>query len=290
MEETNVHCIFFCQEVIHIWFGSPLGFMSMLWTNGELNMCSLFENVKMCTIKEYEATILATFSSLDYCIWLDRNNVVFQGAKPQNAISIIQKACFSFTLDSHIIEPRCSNSMCIQDIFREYSFIIVDGGFIEQIDDYKGSFGFCAYKGKGYFLLLGTEKSQSKTGKEGELDAIYEALRVAFHFGLKRIFVLSYNLVCISAIKGTKFTLHWSLKDKVKELELLCSEFKVSLFEHVNRMHLAAAHSLATEAMYVILKFAKILLKSGTLSDFLVFEEDPRLLHNHSQYNSGICS
>lgn len=67
----------------HIWFASPLGFMTKLWENGDLNLCSLYENFIKFTNKEDESLNLTLLCSLAYFVWIDRNNIVFNKSKPE---------------------------------------------------------------------------------------------------------------------------------------------------------------------------------------------------------------
>lgn len=112
---------------------------------GELNICSLYENLIKLSKREDRDYNLAFLCSIGYFIWLGRNNVVFNNVKPQNAHSIIKQAKSSITLDYDISEPQCTKTICLPSSFKEHIFIMVYEGYNANESFFEGSYGYIAY-------------------------------------------------------------------------------------------------------------------------------------------------
>lgn len=88
-----------------------------------------------------------------------------------------------------------------QKILRDFTFIMVDSGYIELGDGSLCTYGLCAYTGYGAFLFIGAGKSEIRSPEEGELVFICEGLKGA-------TFVFSDSINCVNAIKGLHTVLH----------------------------------------------------------------------------------
>lgn len=71
------------------------------------------------------------------------------------------------------LEPPITKDIILPNTFRDYSFIMIDGGFAELVSNTKGTYGSFAYNRHGNFVFMGARNSQAKSTDEGVLLATY---------------------------------------------------------------------------------------------------------------------
>lgn len=98
------------------------------------------------------------------------------------------------------------------------------------------------------YMFMGEGKSVSRSAEENELITIHKGLKAEVESQCSKVFLLSDSKVCITAIAKQKFVLHWSLRDKVSEVQSLCKRFEDVQLSHASRLTVSAAHHLAGAA------------------------------------------
>lgn len=245
LEESNLHAIFFCPLIQHVWFASPLGFKPLLWNSDTFTIENMFNTLMSLSTKENLDFNLALLTTIAYFLWLDRNNQVFQHSKPLTANSILTQALASITREPLLPNPQYSEKICIPKCLSDCSLILVDGGFDEGNYGKKASYGFFAFENCSSPYFMGAGIADGESAEESELWAIKQGIIQARSLGTKRIFVCSDCRNAITAVNREISDLTWTLKHLVEDIRKLAEDFDFCYFKQVPRKAVAAAHKLA---------------------------------------------
>lgn len=166
--ETNLHCIFFCKNISHIWFASSLGFKPCLWNHQVFSLKNIFKNLSHICVKEDLKDKLALFCSIAYFIWVDRNSVVFQKTRPKSAQQVLLQATSSLLLNPHTHFPLEHFTYTIPKGFTNPLFLISDGGFNLSLSAASISYGYLGLNGDFKPLFFGTGRSTWSSAEEAD--------------------------------------------------------------------------------------------------------------------------
>lgn len=128
---------------------------------------------------------------------------------------------------------------------KSFSLTIVDGSVVENHGSPKAGYGFFDNKSMNEFWFAGTGKTISQSAEESELQGIKEALEAAKGNDCKYLILGVDSLNYIKTINGDEPSISWTLKQLVREIQLLVKKIEFCECIFVNRCFSTAADFLA---------------------------------------------
>ncbi|XP_043717783.1 uncharacterized protein LOC122665697 [Telopea speciosissima] len=254
--ETASHIILVCTYARAVWFGSPLGSISLLPDDQRFSdwiaSWKLFSRLGKKESSQ-SRPLITLCSFICWHIWLSRNDLVF-GHKvwqPTEVIAAAVKAFREYDANTSNVDS-CSPTLVdrpLQWVAPTVDYVKCNCDASYAVDSAKSGIGFFCRDHNGQPMLAASNPSPFSDILVGEAIAVRFAMMEMIKVGFVWVMIESDNASLISYIKGGGGTSPLHIRAVVDDIVNVSSSFVSSCFFSIRREINSVADSLARRAL-----------------------------------------
>ncbi|KAF5206909.1 hypothetical protein FRX31_003500 [Thalictrum thalictroides] len=209
--ENIAHALFTCPLISDVWFASHLGIRFQNWPD-RFSCYDVFSHLfSSFPSKSDFLSCFSSVASIAYCIWLNRNDVVFNNKKLKLSCQEILLCAQSFLLPQlPSSSPIPSSPISIPKVLKSNIFLMIsDGSF--DLASFSAGVGF-VYGRYPYFpSFAGSNRPFAISAKEAKGIIFSQRLKCALDEGVSNIVVMSDCQVWVNKLNRCEANFAWQI-------------------------------------------------------------------------------